>query len=487
MVPRQSGAIALLTVIIVTSVALVFVVSLAIMNLDYSLTSGSLLFNRELSTAVDGCLDSAIGDLRSSSSAVTLLNVNDIGPSSIDCQVDIATTGNKKFLRARASSTSAFYNTVVRATSTVDFSTNPITIEQYQTEVTSTATKAFALDSNTKLNSSGATDESIAIDGNYAYVSYRDAASSNKLSINKVNLSTLVVDATLSGITSADTKAMGSTVNQGYLYVFYYLDSTTDYLSILRVDLNNFASGGVTVLTNPKNSITDYIYANPIIAKGNYLYASFNHTATRYQSIWRIDTNNFTADGITVRTNITSSVACYYADLQFYGNDLVLACRGTATKTYLYKFDAITNFASATISSLVVSSLACSYGSFDISGPFAYVSCGFSTGYVTETSKVNMDTFTVSSRITMDTKNDRSWYSGSVISGDYLYIVGLDRNYDLGVIKVDLRDFTYDSDINAIVTANGSVRMAVAVSGGYLYIAHKDVANFVSLVKMDID
>jgi len=93
------GAIALLTVIIVTSVALVFVVSLAIMNLDYSLTSGSLLFNRELSTAVDGCLDSAIGDLRSSSSAVTLLNVNDIGPSNIDCQVDIATTGNKKFLR----------------------------------------------------------------------------------------------------------------------------------------------------------------------------------------------------------------------------------------------------------------------------------------------------------------------------------------------------------------------------------------------------
>jgi hypothetical protein len=84
----ERGAVALMMVILLTSLIAVVGVSLAVMNLDYTLGVASSLFGKNLTTAADGCLDSALVEL-TNNNAVSSLNVNNIGAQNANCVVTI--------------------------------------------------------------------------------------------------------------------------------------------------------------------------------------------------------------------------------------------------------------------------------------------------------------------------------------------------------------------------------------------------------------
>src|SRR3989344_1603497 len=74
----NQGAIALIAVIMVTTVILVFGLSLAIMNVDYTLTIGTNLVEKDLTSASDGCFDAAVDEFKINPN-ITAFNVNNIG------------------------------------------------------------------------------------------------------------------------------------------------------------------------------------------------------------------------------------------------------------------------------------------------------------------------------------------------------------------------------------------------------------------------
>jgi len=483
---QQRGVAALIIVIMVTAVAITFGISLAMMNLDYSLSVGASLLNQRLQSAVDACTDSAIGELKRNEN-ISTLNVNDIGPALIDCQATITTNSNNRIVTARATTTDAYFTATRASRANVNIATSPYTVEQYQDDA-DVAVNVFSSIGTMDLTSSATVSHlAIAVAGNYAYVGYRDTNYSSKLSIGKVNLSTFAVESTLTSVTSGEVKYMDMMVHKNYLYISYsVLSGATEYAGVSRIDLNNFAADGISAIENPLDE-TIYSYATSITALGDYVYLAFAAAANSNRlTVWKVDTNNFSSAGITARENISAG-NCLYTDAATYKNNLIVSCSESslADKTSLVRWEVANNFSASAVTELAVSSGSADYGSLVILDNYAYVTYGLdSDGQSVYLGRVNLDSFAVEA--TLDTALDNAWFTDTVTDGRYVYVIYYNDTSDLQVLRVDTRDFQLAASLANLITVDTGYRTHAVIVGKYLYLSHVTATPKNGIVKIQI-
>ena len=469
----NQGAIALIAVIMVTTVILVFGLSLAIMNVDYTLTIGTNLVEKDLTSASDGCFDAAVDEFKINPN-ITAFNVNNIGSSNINCRVAITSSGNERHLLARATTTSAFYNNSVRVTSsTIDVSTNPFTVVNYQADV-NVVSPALTYSEPTDLSTASDYFSSIAINGGYAYLAYSDNSNATKLSVAKVKLSDLTVETTLTAITADDAQDLDSLIYRGYLYVAY--DDSDLNLSILRVDLNNFAVGGVTELDAAKGTII-YAYNNvSLAAEGDYIYVAYGTNTGNYLGAWKVDTTNFAAAGITVRSQISVGVV-EFPDLQVYNGYAYVAARDVTSPDYgeILKFEVADNFAASVVNNVTFNAATTQFPALTIVGDYAYVVyatwISAPTSWEIRLAKVDLNDFVLTSELDTNIGQNTSYPNDIASDGHYLFVAQADVDGDLGILRIDLRDFSVDASLADVDTTRSGLTPYLELAGRNLYAA----------------
>jgi hypothetical protein len=476
----QSGAVALMMVILLTSLIAVVGVSLAVMNLDYTLGVTSSLFGKNLTTAADGCLDSALAEL-TNNNAVSSLNVNNIGAQNANCVVTIRNSGNYRFLTARATTTSAFLNSVAVASSTVNVATNPYTVVSGSIESTAPkVAETFATNNNLNVGSSSGLYATVSVDGGFAYVSYRDGANGNKLTITKVNLSTFAVTTSLTNVSSVAAIYEDSVIHRGYLYVSYRaytgVNGTSEKLSIARVDLNNFTSNGTTVMEDLSNACATAAcisYPDAIAAAGDYIYIAFRDQGNSDKiGLKRLSVTTFTTAAATTLNSLSSGTATN-PDMVIYNGYAYVGFQDNGANAPMLKKVNLTDF--STITSLNMDSgLSCTYvaiAAVDNNIYFAWDE--YNNGRNASVARVSINSFTKGTTL-------RSTVYGNYLDMDtangYLF---LSRNYssntDVGMLKIDLRSFTVVGSLLPLTSGDLYERPHVDAPGGsYVYEAFHD-------------
>ncbi len=477
----ERGAIALMMIILLTSLIALFGVGLAVMNLDYSLGLTATLFGKNLTTAADGCLDSALVEL-SNNNAVSSLNVNNIGGQNANCKVTIKGSGNYRYVTARATTTTSFINSVAVASSTVNIATNPFTIISGSIESTAPKpTQTFSANNNINVSaSSSGLYASVSVDGGFAYVSYRDGASGNKLTVTKVNLSTFAVVTSLQNISSVAGVYEDSVVHRGYLYVSYRaytgVNGTSEPLSIARIDLNNFTAGGTTVMENLSNACATascISYPDTIAASGDYIYIAFRDQGNSDKlGLKRIDINNFTSTGVSTLNSLSSSWA-KQPDMVIYNGYAYVGFQDGGTSAPMLKKVNLTDF--STITSLNMDSgLSCNYvaiAAVDNNIYFAWDE--YNNNRNVSIARVSVNAFTKGT--TLRTLPKANYLDMDAADG-YLYIsTNTTGNADVYSMKVDIRTFTVVANIQPLTTGDLYERPHVEAPGGsYVYEAFHD-------------
>jgi|GEM_PF-6533092 len=478
---KDRGAIALIMVILLTSLIALFGSGLAIMNLDYSLGLSATLFGKNLTTAADGCLDSAVAEL-TNNNAVTTLNVNSIGGQSANCIVTIKGSGNFRYVTARATTTSSFLNSVAVASSTVNVATNPFTIVSSGIESTAAKpTETLATNNNINMSSSNGLYATVSIDGGFAYVSYRDGAASSKLAVTKVNLGTFSVVSSLQNISTVTANNMDSVIHRGYLYVSYRtytgVSNTSEQLAIARVDLNNFVTAGVTTMEGLNTACVNpscVAYTDAIAAAGDYIYVAFADQGNSGRlSLKRFDTKDFTTAGISTLGSFLSTSWITGPDMVINNSFAFISFSGGGENAPTLKKVNLTDF--STVSSLNMDSgLACTWTAVSLVDNYLYFAWDeYNNGRNASVARVSVTAFTKGT--TLRTTAFGS-YMAMDAAGGYLY---LSTNYsgatDVAFLKIDIRTFKVVGSILPLTTGDLYERPHIDAPGGsYVYEAFYD-------------
>jgi hypothetical protein len=476
----ERGAVALMMVILLTSLIALFGVGLAVMNLDYSLGVASTLLGKNLTTAATGCLDSALVEL-ANNNAVSTLNVNSIGGQNANCVVTIKSSGNYRYVTARATTTASFINSVAVASSTVNVATNPFTVVSSVVDTTAVKPSAtFAANNNINIGSSSGLYATVSVDGGFAYVSYRDGAASNKLTVTKVNLSTFAVVTSLQNISSTAATFEDSVIHRGYLYVSYRMFTNVAgsdcKLAIARIDLNNFTSGGVTTLESLTNGCTGTnCIASPdaIAAAGDYVYIAFRDLGNSDKmGLKRFNINDFTTNGITTLSNITTGNPIN-PDMVIYNGYAYIAVEDYGAGAPFLKRVNLTDF--STVTSLNMDSgLACTYIAVTAVDNYIYYAWDeYNNNRNVSVARVSVNAFTKGTTLRATPKAN---YLDMVSADGYLYIsTNTSGNADVYSMKIDTRTFTVVGNIQPLSTGDLYERPHLDAPGGsYIYQAHYD-------------
>lgn len=489
---RQRGIIAITIMIFMAAVIIVVGVGLAIMNLDYSLSGTSDLLGQNLGTAVDGCLDSALAELRNNNSATTI-NVNSIG-TNVNCVATIRSNGNYRYVTARATSSNPFLNSVSVASSTVNVATNPYTVVQRVAGL-DPRSNTLSLISNVNVGSSSGLYATVAVNGDYAYVSYRDGGSGNKLSISRIDLKTFTVGTTLQNVSTYAATYMDSLVSNGYLYVAYHnytgVNGTDGKVGIAKVDLSNFSSGGVTLLDNLSRACPTagcVTFPLTIANENNYIYVAYRHPTVGGIYLKSIDASVFASTTAAVSTlKVTTGYGVQPDMVVYNGYAYLLTLDSSFSAPLLFKINLSTNAIDSKVNIDPLQSA--TYYGLAIVDNFAYaIWDDASTSRNITIGKFDIDT--LKSVATTTTS-----YSGSYVSVDtangYLYISSnkMPGNTDVNMYKVSVTNPLRITQLANFTTGDLYERPQVVAPGGqYIYDAFYDRgASRARLYKIKID
>ncbi len=127
---KQQGIIALISVLVITSIILIYGLSIALMNADEVLSSDALLAGDKSTDLTTACVENDLSRLRNNTS---LTGEVDIAVGNVNCLSYINSNGNIRTINATATALSATGGTIVSRTNTnVNIATNPFTIAQYK-------------------------------------------------------------------------------------------------------------------------------------------------------------------------------------------------------------------------------------------------------------------------------------------------------------------------------------------------------------------
>ena len=473
------GAIALITVVMVTMLVSIFAVSLAVMNLDYTLTIGSQLIDKSLTVASDGCLDATIGQLASYNGSGST-NVTNIGSANMNCQVTVSSAGNERYLLARTTSTLPFVNTVRNATSTINAAANPITIQRYIEEAEA-PTNTLVSGGNINIGTSSGLYASVAVDGGFAYVSYRDGASGNKLTVTKVNLTTFAVVTSLQNVSTVAATFEDSVVYKGYLYVSYRkytgVNGTSEKLSLAQIDLNNFAAGGVILREDlTTGCVTANCITSPdsVTTYGDVLYLAYRNesSGTDKLNLTKISVDSFASGSFSTLTNISTGKPTDI-DMVAYNDNIYIAYEDFgAGRPKLSKINA-TSFTVTT--TLAVDTLGANYVNFVIVDNIGYfVWDEYNNSRNISIARIDIDPSTMVKGTTLRTSTYAS-HPATDASDGFIYIqANNSSNSVITFIKVDIRKF-HTSGVGTVTGYHSGDLYEdpglVAPGGSYVYIA----------------
>jgi hypothetical protein len=126
---KQNGIIALVSVLIITSVILIYGLSIALMNADEVVSGAVRLSGNKAGNLTASCVSNALARLRKDNSVSG--NVN-LAVANVNCTAIIAGSGNTRTINASATTTNPLSGSIVGRTNTnVNIDTNPFTIIQY--------------------------------------------------------------------------------------------------------------------------------------------------------------------------------------------------------------------------------------------------------------------------------------------------------------------------------------------------------------------
>lgn len=497
---RQSqpkGAIAIITVVMVTMLVSIFAVGLAVMNLDYSLTIGAQLFDRSLVTSSDGCIDATIGQLGAYNGTAST-NITNIGATNINCNVTIGSSGNERYLLSRATSSVSFINSVRNATTTINAAANPLTIQRFIEEAEAPA-NVLVSGGNINVGSSSGLYASVAVDGGFAYVSYRDGASGSKLTVSKVNLSTFAVDSSIQNISSTAATQMDSVIYKGYLYVSYRkytgVNGSSEKLSIARIDLNNFVVGGVTIredLTTGCTTANCISRPDAITAYGDTIYLAYRNesSATDKLQLTKIAASDFASGSFTTLTAISTGNPTDI-DIIAYNDNIYIAYEDYGAGAP--KLSKISTSAFTVTTTLNLDSgLAANYVNFTIVDNTGYfVWDEYNNSRNVSIAKVNILTTPMTKISTLRTSTYGSHITTDT-EGGFIYIqANNSANSVITFIKVDVRKF-HTSGVGTVTGYHSGDLYEdpglVAPGGMYVYIAdHNRTAGRARLMRIQVN
>jgi hypothetical protein len=370
---------------------------------------------------------------------------------------------------------------VAVASSTVNIATNPYTIVSGTIESTAPNTAAtFATNNNLNVGSSSGLYATVSVDGGFAYVSYRDGASGNKLTVTKVNLSTFTISTSLTNVSSVAGIYEDSVIHRGYLYVSYRaytgVNGTSEKLSIARIDLNNFTSNGTTVMEDLSNGCATascISYPDAIAAAGDYIYIAFKDPGNSSKlGLKRIDINNFTSTGVSTLNNLSSGVP-NQPDMVIYNGFAYIGFQDAGANAPMLKRVNLTDF--STITSLNMDSgLSCTFVAVAAVDNYIYFAWDeYNNGRNASVARVSISAFTKGT--TLRSTVYANYLDMDAASG-YLF---LSRNYtgntDVGMLKIDLRTFTVVGSLLPLTSGDLYERPHVDAPGGsYVYEAFHD-------------
>ncbi len=489
---NTTGAIALIVMVFMTGIILVVGVGLAIMNLDYTLTGTSDLLGQSLGTAADGCLDSALAELRNNN-GVTSINVNNIG-TNVNCVVGIQANGNLRYLVASAASASSFLNSTSVASSTINVATNPFTVVQ-RVQGLEPRSNTLSLSANVNVGSSTGLYATVATHGDYAYVAYRDGASSNKLSIARVDLKTFTVGTTLQNVSTNAATYMDAIVIGDYLYVAYHnytgVNGTDGKLGIARVDLNNFSAGGVTLLDDLSHAcVTAGCISIPtaVASEGNELYVAYNHTTAGSIFLKSIDTSIFASTTAAVSTLRVTTGSGSQTDMRVIGDyAYILSLDSNLNAPVLFKINLSTNAIDSRVN--LDPGESTTFHALAIVDNFAYaIWDDLTTSRNITIGKIAIDT--MNSVSTTTTAYEASYLSVDT-AGGYLYLSSnnMPGNTDVNMYKINVRNLSDITQLANFTTGDLYERPRVVAPGGqYIYESFHDIGAGVGrLYKIKID
>ncbi|MFH0873661.1 MAG: hypothetical protein V1846_02355 [Candidatus Komeilibacteria bacterium] len=465
MLKSDRGAIALIAVVLVTMLVSIFAVSLAVMNLDYSLSIGSMLFDKSVMTATDGCLDASIGQLASYNGTASS-NISNIGPANLNCSITVTSSGNERYLLASTASTAAFVNTVRNATSTINVATNPVTIQRYIEEVTQPA-DLLVDGGNVNVSTVATAAPSVAVDGQYAYITYRSTlASGRKLNTVQVDLNTFTSLTSLANYSVTTAPINDSLVYKGYLYVSY--TSSACRLNLARIDLSNFSGGATLVesITTDGCSGDSLVTPPSLAAYGNYVYVNYEVEATGQLYLGRMDTSNFSVSGFS--SVAVSTGQAYAADLAIKDGFAYTAYMDTVDDAYPVKLSKIDLSNWSVTNTITVKEVCWSSIALTIVDNNAYILRDSGDDYAFDITRVNLDSFTANTSVALSV-------SGSdltaLASAGFIYVGLHDTNDDAAkIIKFNVRTMTQDQSLGTYGAGVPSGQSHLAAPGGkYIY------------------
>lgn len=492
---RNRGAIALITVILLTSFILIVGVGLAIMNLDYTLTIGASLSDRSLLTATDGCLDSAISQIQADSSFGST-NIANIGTANLNCNVSISSSGNERYLLARTTSTTSFINTVRNASTTVDVSTNPITVSRYQEDVDAVS-NVLSNGGNINVSSSSGLYASVAVDSGFAYISYRDGSSANKLTVTKVNLATFATVSSIQNISTTAATYEDSVILNGYLYVNYRkytgVNGSSEKLSIAQINLNNFASGGVTLredLTSGCPTASCIGTQDSLAVYGNTLYLAYQNEVAGKLELMKIDVSNFASGSFSTLTALSTGAPTSIDMITYNGYAFIAFEDYGAGAPKLAKINLATFAVTSTLNMDPL--LAATYTRFTIIDNLGYFAWDeYNNTRNVSIAKINIIPDTMVKLSTLRTSSYSS-HMGMDNAGGFIYIqTNNSANSVITMLKIDVRLFSSTGISTLTGYHSGDLYEdpgLVAPGGAYVYVAdHNRTAARPRLIKIKVD